>query len=299
MKQIVKTALAVVWAVALITVSLPLMADDAKDRAKLISSAQSMLDKMSAEIKGFEKDSSAQDTVDAVRLSVALTKTLADLKKVQGDDDLAQDMVADWPGRIKAFQAAAVRLAKMKNLQIALEDAASDECKTQQRRLDDVLKAYLPKKNAEGMMEIPKTARRVGGKASAMMSNAKATVKMADVTVREISGFGARGDWSALTSAVQGAAKAMHRAMSDKKKAIDDSCEDLAKGDKNPVVVSARKQIAEATGSALAALQVMVDKWEKDAGGFSKPIAKPCSAWRRLIVGSMPGMTMVDLRWIV
>lgn len=118
MKQIVKTALAVVWAVALITVSLPLMADDAKDRAKLISSAQSMLDKMSAEIKGFEKDSSAQDTVDAVRLSVALTKTLADLKKVQGDDDLAQDMVADWPGRIKAFQAAAVRLAKMKTFRM-------------------------------------------------------------------------------------------------------------------------------------------------------------------------------------
>ncbi|MBL4615255.1 MAG: hypothetical protein JKY27_10340, partial [Magnetovibrio sp.] len=279
MKNNIKTIWLTMAMFALIVAPFSLYADEAKDRQKLISTAEQLLDKMSAEIKGFDKDASAQDTVDAVRLSVTLSKSLADLKKVQGDDDQAQEMASNWPGHVKAFQAAAVRLAKMKNLQIALNDATPDACKVQQRRLDEVIKAYLPQKKAEGMSEIPKVARSVGGKASAMMSKAKGTVKMSEVTLREISGFGARGEWSGLSAAVQGAAKSMHRAMADKQKAIDESCDELAQGDKNPVVVTARENIAQATGSALAALQVMVDKWEKDAAGFFKT---DCKAMQRM-----------------
>jgi len=272
-------AWAVVGAFALTTVSLPVAADEAADREKLISTAESTLDKMTNEIKGFEKDANAQDTVDAVKLSVGLTKIIADLKKVQGDDDQAQDMVEKWPGHVKAFQAAGVRLAKLKNLQLALEKAAPDECKKEQRQLDDVIKKFLPSHDPDGMLEIPKAARSVGSKASAMMSNAKGAVKMADVTVREASGFGASGEWSALSSAVKNAAKGMHRDITDKQKSINDSCDELAMGDKNPVVVNARKEIAKETGSELATLQTMVDNWEKKAAGFFKT---DCVAMERL-----------------
>ena len=262
-----------------VLITAPVSADEEREREKLISAAERTLDQMTREINGFERDSSAQDTVDAVKLSLALAETIEDLEKVQADDEQAQDMVEEWPGHIKAFQAAAVRLAKLKNLQLELEEAAPDRCEIEQRRLDDVIKEYLPSHDPDGMLEIPKVARGVGAKASAKISKAKGVEKMADVTLREASGFGASGEWSDLSSAVKTAARAMHRDISDKREAIDQSCTELAKGDKNPEVLDARKEIAAETGSELAALQTLVDEWEEKAAGFFKT---DCEAMERM-----------------
>lgn len=261
-------------------VAFPVFADDAQEREKLINAAEATLDKMINEIKGFEKDSSAQDTVDAVKLSVGLVKTIGSLKKVQGDDKTAEDMVDDWPGHIKAFQAASVRLAKMKNLEIALNEAAKDNCEKLQDKLDDTIKAFLPTHDPDGILEIPKTARTVGKTASALLSNGEGSEKMALKTYGEISGFNvSQGDWRTLSSEVRDAAKGMVEAIKKKNDAIERSCDVLAKGDKNPAVVKARQEIAKETGSEMATLQAMVDKWEAKAAKFFKT---DCAAMQRM-----------------
>ncbi len=279
MKNRIKLILAAVGVLTNIAAPMPCFALDETDRPKLMRTAEDTLDKMVAEVSGFDMDANAQDTVDAAKLSIALNKTLDDLKKVQGNDAQAKKMASEWPPHIKSFQAAVVRLAKMKNLQINLKAVAPKACQDEQKALDAAIKAYLPSKDPDGMIEIPKVGRNVGAKASATIFNAKGTMKMADVTLGEINGFGASGDWSALSAAVKASAKAMHRNISDLHKQVGEECTQLAKGDKNPAVIDARKKIADATGSALAALQVMVDKWEEKAAGFFKT---DCAAMQRM-----------------
>jgi hypothetical protein len=263
-----------------IVVASPLHADEARDREKLMNSAEQTLDKMTSEIKGFEKDSSAQDTIDAVKLSVGLSKILKDLENIQGDDDDATEMVEEWSVHIKPFQGAAVRLAKLKNLQMHLVGKDfKDNCKAEQKSLDEVIKKYLPSTDPDGMAEIPKVATKVGAKASAMISTAEGTEKAAAVLMRAIGGLGARGDWSSLSAAVNSAAKGMDDDVSERRKDIEGSCKLLAKGKKHPDVISARKKIADATGSELNQLQTMVDDWEKEAAGFFKT---DCDAMQRM-----------------
>jgi hypothetical protein len=265
---------------SIIIITSPLYADEADEREDLMDSAKQTLDKMTSEIKGFDKDSSAQDTIDAVKLSVALDKILNDLEDIQGDDDDATEMVVELSDHIKPFQAAAVRLAQLKNLQLHLAgNDFKDNCKKEQNSLDDVIKKYLPSTDPDGMVEIPKVATKVGSKASAMISTAEGTEKAAAVLLRAIGGFGARGDWSNLSAAVNSAAKAMDDDVSERRKDIEASCKLLAKGEKHPDVISARKKIADATGSELNQLQIMVDDWEKEAAGFFKT---DCDAMQRM-----------------
>lgn len=274
---------AVVGALAFIAAPVALLADDAQDRAKLVDSLESTLGKMAGEIRGFARDTNAQDVTDAVRLSIAVGKDLGALKAVQGDDKTAQDMVRVWPGELKEFQTAAVNLAKLKNEQLKFSNKSGAyvplDCKKQGKELQAVIDKFLPKKDPDGLTEIPKTAKKVGAFASAAQSRARTTFEASEDWENAVARFAGADKWDPLADLMRAEAKVMAGDVAAKRKMLDASCAKLAQGEKNPTVVAARKAIFEDMGDDFAVLQKQVDAWEARAATYFK---LDCEAMKKL-----------------
>ncbi|MFC1673580.1 hypothetical protein ACFL12_05430 [Pseudomonadota bacterium] len=269
MKRFLSALLALAWGLTFAIAPV-----QAADREDLIKQAEETLDDMAGELRGFAKDANAQDATDAVRLSLALKKTLGELKAVQGDDKTAKAMVKDWPGAVKEFQAAVVDLAKIKNEQLKFGDKPKDyippSCKAWQGDLDALIKSSLKSMDPDGMALLSKKGESLGKKASAAMSRARTAFESADDSYDDIKGFGGAKGWNSVVLQVQSEAKTMMAEIASKRKALTSTCEQLAQGRRNPDVVEARKEIAEATGDQVDALQTMVDAWEARAAGYFK-----------------------------
>lgn len=256
------------------------LANDDTDRVKFTKEAEAMLSAMISKISGFDKDANAEDTVDAVRQSLALEKKLDELEKVQGDDAAAKKMVVEWSHNLKPFHDAAVNLAHLKTLQVELTEPAQKTCKSEQKGLDDLIASYLHSKAPDGRTAIPNKGKSVGATASAKISKAEGILKMAHVKFREADHFEASGDqWSNLTVAVKHAAGGMRSEIVKMHDEIVKDCTKLAMGEKNPVVIEARKKILDATDSLLSSLQDQVDAWEIKASEFFR---LDCAAMLRL-----------------
>lgn len=283
MRSVVKNIFVVWVAIALGAMPFVAHADEAKERENLIEKSEALVGKILGEVKGFARDSSAQDVTDAVKLSLELAKQIGALKKVQGDDGAATEMTATWPGQIKGFQGASINLAKLKNEQLKFGSGSNAyvplNCKAQADDLKAVINKFLPNKDPDGLTDIPATAKKVGAFASAALSRARTTAEAAKDWTDAVEKFSGRGVWDAVSDAMKAEAKAIETDVLRKQKDLESSCEKIAKGDKNPDVIAARKAIAEEMGEDFAELQKAVDKWEVRAASYFK---LDCEAMKNL-----------------
>lgn len=270
MKQII---LGVVL-IASVAMPFALRADEEADRKKLISSAENTVGKIVGEIRGFSRDGNAQDVTDAVKLSLAVLKDISALKRIEGDDEAAQEMAKTWPGEVKKFHGAAVNLAKLKNEQIKFSAKGGDyvplDCKKQLADLKTLIGTFVPNKDPDGLTEIPALAKRLGSYASAAMSRARTTSEAAQDWEGAVARYSGAGKWDPVSDAMKAEAKAIENDVIAKRKTLDSSCKPLALGLKNPDVVAARKVIAAEMGEDFVNLQEMVDAWEAQASSYFK-----------------------------
>lgn len=276
MKRPLISILTVVWAFAFTTV--PAQADEMD---KIFENATDLLDKMETELKGFSRDDNVRDVVDAVGLSKKLPTLLNTIRSQNKDDQKVKKRAKLWTDEMKDFQVAAINLAKLKNEQnkFGKDRLVPLDCKGWQEDLEDEIKLYLPKHDPDGMAAIPKKARAIGAKASAALSRAQTTVDAAEDWQSAVSHFRGADAWETIAKIMINESKAMVGDLNKKQKVLISSCKELTKGDRHPDVVSARKEIADATGKELHQLQVMVDDWEERAAGYFKT---DCEAMQKL-----------------
>lgn len=260
-------------------------ADEAEDRAELIEAAKDHLEQMAKHLKDLAKAKGIRMVLSAATEATKLKKTLEDLEDVQGDDDEAKDLAKDWPADAQHFLKTMGALARMKKDQQKIDQLnVPGWCKETEKDLKEVIKVHAPKegpKNPNSMQDLTAWGKKTGNKTKKKLSEAKRIVVKTIAAESQADHFKASGDWQEVTKAIKGAAEGMREIVEESMEKAKEACEDLLKGRRHPLIIAARKRIAESTGDAIADFQAAVDAWEKDAAGYFK---LDCEAMKEIVV---------------
>jgi hypothetical protein len=241
------------------------LAGTAKGKDALYQQLEERLKRAESAIKDLAGDSSDGKLEDARGAVGEIERLVREVDAVKGSDRKASQIASQWPEYVRSFAPAATALQGLKAAQFQL-DGVPAKCEASTRDLAAQLKKFIDDKDPDGLTDGPKLAEEAGEK----YTRAIATMEAARSTQRELVKTAARLDprddrWSGLKRQVKEAADRMYEHWDQATRAVHDTCDDLAKGRRNPDLERFMTALGGHTSSELKSFQDVMSAWERDA----------------------------------
>lgn len=222
------------------------LADEGK-RKQLREEIERHLYDIAYELRDVPGDSSASDVERTIEYAGKVYDKARELKDHAEADSDARRMADYYPEFARRYQEAARLLKEMKNSQRKLDELPR-RCQDTLREQVARVKAYTDAQDPRGVEEVPKLARELGKVGREALELAERTRYEQASWYDRVDDFGeSEGKWSDVRSYLYAAGRAIldhvQRQQEQLKRA--DTCGDLGKEERNPLIEEAMRRLLE------------------------------------------------------
>lgn len=236
-----------------------------KGKEQLYQQLEEKLKRAEGNFKDLFGDSSSSKVADA-RAAMDDIKGLLDrLKESTGLDKRANQIISTWPDNVTAFGPAALALAGLKDAETELDDVPY-KCAVAARELQDKMDGYVANKDPDGLHVVPPEADALGERYTRALSTVDAARSTRVQLVAQVAAFQPRDDrWQPLRRQMKETADQLYAYWDQHRETAHRSCDELAKGRRNPAVEKFMEALGAKAQSDLKDFQDLVAAWEHDA----------------------------------
>jgi uncharacterized protein YjgD (DUF1641 family) len=249
------------------------LADSDKARDLLYQKMDQMLEQAASLLADLPGRSGTSELDSALGLGDQLLSALDTLRSARGEDEKAKKLTDVWPDKVAQYKRSLEALKQAKALQNIL-DRAPERCQNEERELKSLTDKYLasPDDAEEGVKVITDKAIELGQQYRGRLEAAEQKRNELERYKDDALGFDYdEGKWRPVKERIAEGANGVYRYYTDKLQLAKKECQNLALGDKHPLVLETLKKLGDSRSEAQKTyerVQSDYEQWKKDRRGL-------------------------------